>query len=358
MRRIAYCLASVTLATLAPPSPPAHARQPSTIVIAVVDDLSRRPLANADIIDLSSGRHRFTDEQGQARLAWPTDGLLRLRVREVGYTPIDRTLRVGQEANDGTATFEMSRIAYVIAPVRSTSRCATDSDSASRLLSVGVLEQLRQGAEKYEYFRRSYPFEATVERRTASVPGSGSVKEIFSEKHRFRSENWEEKYRPGNIVKNARSPDFLVPVLFLSTLADPAFWEHHCFVARGVESLNEFRVVRLEFSASSIRGPDWEGAALLDSATSLLRRVEFRVVNLDPNRGPRRMEGYSTYRAPSPFVVVPDTTVAIWWLRGPKPDGQWGQPDVAQALYLEELKYRKATPPALPQPTATLSSPR
>ena len=42
--------------------------------------------------------------------------------------------------------------------------------------------------------------------------------------------------------------------------------------------------------------------------------------------------------------MMPDTTTAIWWLRGVD-SAKWGNPDVAQRLHLEELKYRKARPP-------------
>jgi hypothetical protein len=340
----AFIMAAVAVVILAPSGAMRALRQPSPITIAVVDNLTRRPLANADVIDIETGRHRLTNEDGKVTLSWPANGVLALRIREVGYKPIERTLRAGKDATDGTATFEMSRTAYVIAPVRSTSRCATDADSASRLLSVTVLEQLRQGAGKYEHFQRQYPFNVVVERRTTAERDSATTKVRRTREH-FSSGSWELDYRPGNIVRGADSRNFRVPVLFLSTLADPVFWENHCFVARGVETLNETRVVRLEFSPSqNIRGPDWEGAALLDSATSLLKRVEFRVANLGRNRGPKRFEGYSTFRSPSPFVVMPDTTVAIWWLRRPEGGADWGDPDVGQMLHILELKFRKEPP--------------
>ena len=38
--------------------------QPSTVLITVVDSTARYPLANADVLDVASGQHRFTDEQG------------------------------------------------------------------------------------------------------------------------------------------------------------------------------------------------------------------------------------------------------------------------------------------------------
>ena len=336
--------AAILLAGLLLPAPEsAHAQQTSTLVVTVIDSGARYPLVNADVIDLGTGQHRLTDERGQVRLAWPNDGELRLRVRQVGYQPRQRTLRQAN-VNNGVATFAMSKVVYVISTVKSTSRCSTVADSASRELSMSELDQLKQAAEKYDQFRKVYPFEATVERRTAAVEPNGSVKRIVTAKEKFRSENWE-AYKPGDIIQYEFGGIFHVPLLFLSTLGDSVFWEHHCFIARGVESYQGARVVRLEFSPTTdITGPDYEGAALLDSATSYLLRVDFRLANPKPRFGPRRLEGYITFMSPSPFVMVPDTTAAIWWLRGVD-SAKWGNPDVAQRLHLEELKYRKATPP-------------
>lgn len=336
--------AAISLAAL-PPSArePAYRAQPSILVVTVIDSSAHYPLVNADVIDVGTGQHRFTDESGQTRLAWPSDGQLRLRVREVGYQPKQRTLQQAATPNTAT-TFAMSRVAYVISPVKAVSRCSITADSASLDLSLAVLDQLKQGADKYDQFRRHYPFEATIERRTAAVPTNGDIGRIVATREKFRSENWEPSYKPGDVIEYNRGA-FTVPLLFLSTLADSVFWEHHCFVARGVEWYQGTRVVRLDFSPSTdITGPDYGGAALLDSATSYLLRVEFHLANLHQRYGPKKLDGYITFMSPSPFVMVPDTTLAIWWLRNAD-HGDWGKPDYAQSLLLHELKYRKETPP-------------
>ncbi len=321
-------------------------RQPSTVTINVIDAGGRYPLVNADVTDLATGQHRFTNELGQARLPWASDGQLRLRIREVGYKPVTRTLKRDAASAEAT-TFALSKVAYVISPVKATSHCVTTDDSASLALSVSVLDQLKQGAEKYNEFRRLYPFTASVERRTALVPEKGPVKRILREKEEFKSENWEEPYRPGDIVEYSRD-GFKAPILFLSTLGDSVFWENHCFIARGIETFRDQRAVRLEFSPiPSLRGPDWTGSAMLDSATSQLVRVEFRLANLNPDKGLRRLEGYQTFRSPSPFVMIPDTVAAIWWTREKWVDARNpDRPDVAQSLRIDSLLYRKAKPPA------------
>ena len=91
-----------------------------------------------------------------------------------------------------------------------------------------------------------------------------------------------------------------MPVLFVSALADSAFWNRHCFEARGVESHDGRRLIRLDFSpALDIRDPDWEGSAWLDSARSVLARVDFRLTNLRHVDGPQRFEGYTVFSTPT-----------------------------------------------------------
>ncbi|MEO8580082.1 MAG: hypothetical protein ABI469_07530 [Gemmatimonadales bacterium] len=320
-------------------------RQPSTVVVTVIDAAARYPLANADVIDLATQQHRFTDDHGQARLPWPSDGQLRLRVREVGYQPLQRTLSQNA-ASEEAATFALSKVAYVISSVEKTSHCVTTDDSASLALSVAVLEQLRQGAQKYDEFRRLYPFEMTFERRSAYVPENGKISRISSNIETYKSEIPPREYRPGDIVRYLNG-SFSVPILFLSTLGDSVFWDHHCFIVRSVESLQDARVVRLEFSPSpDVTGPDWAGDAFIDSATSILKRVDFRVVKPNPSYSLKRLEGYTTFSSPSPYIVVPDTTGASWWTRrNPDAKGNWPQPDYVQMIYMQEMKYRKAKPP-------------
>jgi len=61
---------------------------------------------------------------------------------------------------------------------------------------------------------------------------------------------------------------------------------------------------------------------------------------------PRRLEGFTTFRSPSPFIVVPDSTVAMWWRREASTyTNGWKGPDVVQLLQLQSVTYRKATPP-------------
>jgi hypothetical protein len=331
---------------------PGAGHHASTLLIRVVEGLTRRPLVNAEVIDLAWGHHRFADAHGEARLDWPNAGILRLRVRQLGFQFVERTLTRAQDAmgDVDTVTVALDRVAYTLPELvtRDAARCSTDAEPEAKMLSVAVLEQLRAGAERYEAFRREYPFRVEQERRTVRYALDGKPQQVRQDREHANSDRWGDPYRAGRLIERAPFGGFSIPILFLSALADPGFWEHHCFVARGIESLADARVVRLEFSpAGNVQSADWEGAALVDSATSLLRRVEFRLTRLEERDPLRRLEGFTTFSSPSPLIVVPDSTAAIWWRRGPTDDGQWGWPDVLQVVHVRELRFRKHKPPAV-----------
>ena len=107
------------------------------------------------------------------------------------------------------------------------------------------------------------------------------------------------------------------------------------------------RVIRLDFTPSrGVREPEWEGSAWVDSAASVLRRVDFRLVNVRDPKGPRRFEGYTTFATPSPYIAVPDSTVAWWWsLTTPSPSDDKFSADVLQFLTMRDFRYRAGTPP-------------
>jgi hypothetical protein len=320
--------------------------QGSTVLISVSDSLSGQKIVNADIADLASGAHRSTDENGSARFAWPADGNLKIRVRQLGFAPATRELRRDDHAvGNNTIVISLSRVRYVLPLVTTTGKtaCATSTDSASAQLSAMALEQIRLGAERYEGFRKDYPFRAQIVRRTATLDSDGKVTRMADSKGEVNSDNWGDRYRVGEVVRSTPF-GFSVPILFLGTLAEPEFWRNHCFAARGVEDRNGSRVIRLDFEpALDIRSADWQGSALIDSATSILVRLDFRLTGLTDSSRPRRLDGYTTFVSPSPYFVVPDSTVAGWWKRGPA-GGDWGMPDVVQSLHVASIEYRKTRP--------------
>lgn len=329
-------------------APAATEAQSAPVLVQVWSADPREPLPNAEVIDLTSGWRRFTDDRGVARVSIPPSGEVRIRVRQLGFRFQERTLVPPAAGSSDTAQFVLERVAWALPSIATTAskHCVSDPDSATGALSAWALEQLRYGAERYREFRRSYPFEVQVVRRTAYTNvARDSVPMVHQQAEREHSERWGDPYEPGRVIERS-ARGFSVPILFIAALADSVFWEHHCFAASGIEGKSGNRVVRLRFyRAPGAREVDWEGAALIDSATSILRRVEFRLAGLDPGDVPKALEGYTAFAVPSPYIVIPDTTVAMWWRRERAPDADWGLPDVAQMIYVDTVRYRRQEPP-------------
>jgi hypothetical protein len=323
---------------------------PEILLVQVIEETSGRALPNAEVLDLESGVRRLTNVDGEARLPWPDAGTMRMRVRQLGFQYVDRLLT--RVMNDGavrdTVTIALARVAYVLPDVstRATSECDGTVDPAAAALSVVALSQLKMSAERYDAFRKAYPFTIRQQRRTIRFAPTGVARNVREEEEQETSNGWGEPYRLGKVI-DRRASGFSVPLLFLSALADPVFWQHHCFAVRGIESLADARVLRLEFAPTpSVAQVDWMGTAFIDSATSVLRRVEFQLAGLQDGDVVRRLEGYTTFRSPSPFIVIPDSTLAMWWRRdASSAPGGWAGPDVVQLLRLLEVKYKKAKPP-------------
>ena len=322
------------------------ARAP-TLLVRVVDAASRDPIPNAQVTDLDSAVQHLTNDRGESRFEWSGRSVMRLRVRQLGYRLAERVVRAGVGVSD-TAVVALARVPFVLPEQRAVAidRCDLRTDSATQELSLYALSQLRLAAEHYEQFRRTYPFIMQAERRTIvfsrheNVPARATVA-----KERMRSSDWGDRYEPGNVLHRERL-GFSASLLFVASLADSAFWDRHCLVARAVEQREGQPWLRLDFApARDLRTPDWAGSAWLDSATSVLRRVEFRLTGLATDDSPRRLEGYTTFSAPSPFITIPDSSVAYWWRSTPATETDWGRPDVLQLIRVTEIDYSGARPP-------------
>ncbi len=320
-------------------TPASRPQQERLVVVHVVDGADDAPLVNAEVIDRSTGARALTREQGTARVRVLRADSLALRVRQLGFAFVDLVLRYDELrlAPTDTIHVRLQRVAYALPSVSTTTaRDCPAVDASTRPLAIWALGQLREAAERYESFRKSYPFRIVMERRTSRRRGADTTFVLSSQRERGESSQWGDRYEPGQVVR-VEPLGYSLPILFIATLGDPRFWDHHCVSRAAVEGDSLVRRVRLRFVPSpSVPGSDWAGDALIDSASSLLQRVEFRLV-VAQRQGPRRLEGFTTFRSPSPLIVVPDSTAAIWWHSAPADGEPWGQPNVVQLVRLDTL---------------------
>ena len=341
---------SITIGAALPRTATHPAPLPTTLLVRVVDSLSRLPLPNAEVTAVS--RRALTDARGEVRIGWPAEGTtLSVRVRQLGFRYVERTVRRGTSpsATEDTVVVALARAAFALPQMVATAkpRCRDIGGEAQIALSKSSLDLLRFGAEQYNAFRETYPFDITIERRTVINERGRLSPMILRQEEVFSADDWGDRYTPGQVLQRTGSSGYFVPLLFVSALADSVFLERHCFVARGVVTQDGRRVIRLDFSpALGVRDVDWEGSAWLDSAASVLARIDFRLTNLRDRSGPQEFQGYTVFSMPTPFIAMPDSTVARW--SSGTSSGAYGtqpSPGAVQAVTIRSLVYRGAKPP-------------
>lgn len=343
LRNPAFVLVAVAL-TSTLDARAATARAQTTLLLRVVDSATRRPLPNAEVS--ADGRRGLTDGLGEVRVLWPASGALHVRVRQLGFRYVERDLRrdAASTVEEDTVVIALARMQWSLPQVvvQAEQKCPEDRGE-NVALSQASMELLRLGAEQFDNFRRTYPYELTLERR--SVPRQLGRPPVDTEV--TSSATWGDRYVPDSVVMHVSANEYFVPLLFVSALADSAFWDRHCFRARGVESHDGRRLIRLDFfPALGVRVPEWEGAAWLDSARSVLARIDFRLTNLRGFEGPQRFEGFTVFSTPSPFIAIPDSTVAWWTTAGRGPFGSTQHSTGRQTYALRTLRYTRREPPS------------
>jgi hypothetical protein len=301
-----------------------------------------RPLANAEVVNLSNSEAVLADAQGTATIPDRWVLPISIRIRQIGFHFADTTV-AGADASVATQV-SLRRVAYALPAVAVTlgANCALSPPPDAALLAATALEQLRMAAERYNTFKTLHPFTARLERRTKLFTPRGQLFSDQIAREMAPSAEWGERYDPRRIVESSTT-GFSVQILFLAHLADPAFWRRHCFEAEGIANLPSGPAVKLRFAPlESVVDPEWEGSAFLDSATSALLRLEFRLARLSDESRPYKLQGYTTFTSPIPTVVLPESTVAVWWRR--KPDSTATSPDVLQFIRLTRVQYRGKAP--------------
>src|SRR5215203_4047912 len=79
---------------------------------------------------------------------------------------------------------------------------------------------------------------------------------------------------------------------------------------------------------------------------SVLARVDFRLTNLRSQIGPQRFDGYTVFSTPTPYIAMPDSTVARW-ITGVAggPYGEVKRSTGMEAQVIRGVTYRGRTPP-------------
>lgn len=297
-------------------------------------------------------RERFTDQTGVFVYYSLPPGSYRLRVRQLGYIPIDTTIVIGRQT-PGSPILSMTRIATALegvevsAPPRKCIIPGEDGSVDDPELST-VLGEARKNADRERLLRRTYPFEYRMAQSHATYDVVSKTQSIKYDTMTFRSDdNW--RYRNGKVVTDDRSKLFgEVRVMRLPTLADLAdrtFLTAHCFKYSGTSEQNGAVTHRIDFAPdSALIAPDVEGSIFIDSATYLINRAEFRLTRGGAVRPPiRGMTVVTTYRQILPNVALFDEIASVQPLDGHGPPGT--RAEFREMQRLLNFRFLRGGPP-------------
>ncbi len=267
------------------PTPPTTGQGPTfTLTGTVIAEATRQPLPYSTVVLDPIGRERFTDQGGSFTYFAVPAGKYKVKIRQLGYTPLDTTIVV--TAAKTNPVFLLNRVpstladVQVNAPVR---RCIVPEENGfvdDAELAI-VLAEARKNAQRERLLRRTYPFEYKLAQQHDTYDKQDSTHKIVYDTTTFRSDDdW--RYRQGRVVSGDFSKVFgdvrVMRLPTLTDLADTRFLIAHCFKYSGISDEDSIPTLRIDFAPiPEIVAPDVEGSIFIDSATYLIRRAEFRL---------------------------------------------------------------------------------
>ena len=266
-----------------PPSPPGEGPM-FTLTGVVRAEATGQPLPYSTVVIDEIGRERFTDQAGAFTYFAIPAGKYKIRIRQLGYTPLDSTIVINSATTD--RVFLLTKIPSTLASVEVTApprRCIVPEENGfvDDPELATFLAEARKNAQRERLLRRTYPFEYRLAQEHDTYDTRDSTHKIVYDTTTFRSDDdW--KYRQGKVVTGDVSKVFGdVRVMRLPTmmdLADTRFLIAHCFKYAGLSDQDSIPTQRIDFAPlPEIIAPDVEGSIFIDSATYLIRRAEFRL---------------------------------------------------------------------------------
>lgn len=250
----------------------------------------------------SLGLERFATELGQFTFPGIAPGTYRVRVRQLGYQPVEMDVVVKAGVTSEVAV-HMTRIAQALEAmhVEADWRCEHPGRPKSGTKAFAMFEQMEQNAERMRVLREQFPFLVFIDRWQSLVRTDLSDSTIRHDTIMVRSDS-QVKYAPGNVVYNLNKErywEYYMRIPTLPVFADPVFENNHCFVVRGIDHAKN-DMLRIDFKTYyKVKTPDVEGSVFLDTASFRLLRAEVKLTSL-----PKNLTGISAVSVIALFTEV------------------------------------------------------
>jgi hypothetical protein len=317
IRRFAVCAVLSALFPFA-----AHAQR----VHGVVVDATSHPVPGVVVLLLDSASRvtarALSNERGEFRVSAANPGSYRIRTLRIGFRPVVSDPVALPAGGDVTKQLVLSGLPIALDTMRVVDRSVCRSFTDSGAATYAVWEQIRTALTAAELTAASRTIAATtVGYERALSPGSGRDSHVLRQDvsvttayvtQAWRSLSPDSLHRFGYVVTD-RDNSILYYAPGLATLLSSQFVDDHCF--RLVSDRKQKTVLGVAFEPTSERKrgvPEIRGTLWVDRASSELRRLELRYVNLS-----REQEDQAA--ADVDFVRMRDGTWAIarWNIRMP-----------------------------------------
>jgi hypothetical protein len=245
--------ASVAIAALAG----ANARgQDSSIGTAVIVGQVKiketgQPLGYSVISLPGSSRQLFTTERGTFTLWNLQAGVLKIRVKHIGYSPRDTVFTLGA-ADTLHLDVALSVLAIQLPSVHVAGTCGTKpANEATAGILTELFDQVQQNAERYRLLADSNPFQLLVYRVVGTRAGNGKIV-AFSTDTVLRRAFPPTPYEPRHLIRETPATDstragYDLSVPEIADFADSVFTSNHCFAFAGQRKIDDDSVIAVEF---------------------------------------------------------------------------------------------------------------
>ncbi len=302
MRRLMLALALAGTTSVAGAQDASVAR---TLLVRVRTSAEGLALGYSVVSLPALGLERFTGANGVVVLPIRAPGPQRLVVKRLGFTPKDTVITL-TDAPSQSVVIVLARVSFRLQEVRVVGwpPCQAPGLRTADAEVRGVVDQLRQNAERYRLLTTTYPFNYFMEREFGSRAGDGSyIAEQRSTVLVSGTPGW--TYRPGTLVARVGG-QWVMRIPSIGDLAEDAFVDNHCFHVAGTELKDDVRLLRIDIvAAERLRGVDANVVVWLDTADYQLRHATFTLTKPPPQvRGILHVTSVARYRELLPFVPV------------------------------------------------------
>jgi hypothetical protein len=262
--------------------------QATAVVMGTVRSAdANAPLPYAGVLIPGIDREALTNDRGAFAFFGISPGTLRIRLRHVGFTPVDTQLIVA--AGDTLRLqLTMKRLAIRLDAMRVMASCASADSMGMGADSAGValaalLDQVRENAAQFSLLVRAHPFTKTMGFTDVDRYKDGTFKAGTPSLIEIEVSD-EATYKRGRVFRTIRGVQRLVLPTLLD-FADREFLSNHCFAYGGETVVDTNRYLKLHFApVPGLKDPDIEGTVTLNSKDYTMVSVEMRTTTIPASR--------------------------------------------------------------------------